>query len=754
METFQPTEGWTEQLRDEASVVLLEKESETDELGSFDILAYTGACVDRWWGDMVIDVDGIRHEKQTTLLLEHNDQKPLGVIMKHKKGSDGLRLSGHFLGSEASPEAHKLRLQCREQAPGKPGLKLKSSIGVRFVKYRFLEEEDEPVVVNGKTYKYSSKKDTLIVEKSHLFENSIIYVNPADIGTQAEIMRHGNGAQTMSDKISPATAALLSASGGETVPAPKPIVHFSELSDDGKRAAVQEARQEITKKSAEFKDAFPDKAPEWREQMLAEGKTVQDAKLVLFDQSEGERRKQASEKLVNDRIADRLAASSGRDGRGFDASRAERSEPARIEVGRMFSPSRQAEERLHKHPLAVEFFGHEALSVMTRSLNFEALEGIENAKLDNSEKAIVLHTATILEAAKLLWDSTPQAKREKAERFAGVGHSGVDLSVITVKGFIDSYHDSMMKEQAWGVEICFPADSNQQSEVLRWLAYFPQLQVFNDYPEENPILAYQISWTSEWYDASVYFDVQDYELQKFGKIDKLMGNSGAVHARHWNKLVANELEANRTGYDGKTLFHASHAMGGRAPTAQSNDLSAANGNGYCAIPDLGNITESQINAALFNAAAVPLNYFAANGEPLNEETSREVVVIAPHKFGTICEAGVFAKRLDGNPGGAGGSRDNPIAVSSEKTGDKWRVVKTARLASQTGHTTDNYVYIAILGNDRKPVIKAEPSALKMFFSGPGTEIHRLKNQYGFWGRTLRTTCPGAWSSIVRVKLGV
>jgi hypothetical protein len=742
-EIFVPQPGHAELLEDVSSEIAILTEDEKDELGSFDILAYSGACVERWWGDMVIDVSGVKHEKQTTLLLEHNDMEPIGVITRHKKGAEGLRLQGHFLSKEASPAAHKLRLQCREQAPGKPGLKLKSSVGVRFLEYRFLEKGDEPVEVNGKRYKYDEHKDTLVVEKCHLFENSVIYVNPADLGTHAVVM-HGSGARNM---------GLENEDAKPTAPEGAKIISLASLAGGDRAALIAEAAGVLKQRDADFRKEFADMPEEWLREQIGSAKSLESVQLEHRAVLVADKKKATDEATMRNRVADHLSVLSGRDGVGFDVEGAERREAAgEVTLDGEYSDAmREAERRLHAHPFAVKFFGRDALERMVRAVKYE----IVPARLRDGSRSLDVADVQIRRLAEQLWSSMPREQRAHLEKLAGGGHAGIDLAVITVKGFIDSYHEAMMKEAAWGVELMFTADSNQQSEILRWLAYWPQLQVFNEKPEEALLTAYQITWTAEWYDATVPFDIQDFYLQKFDKINKAVGQSGAVHQRHWNKLAATQIEAGATttGYDSSNFFATSHALGGKAPATQSNDLSVANGQAFCGVPDLNNVTPSQMNTVLLNAAGYLNGYFAANGEPLNEERDRKIMVLAPVKYGPICKAAVYSDRLDGSQGGAGGSRVNPIQVDARQRGDTWEVVDTARLASASGHTADNYVYMFLVGNDRKPLIRAEPIPLQMFYAGPGSEMHRLKNQIGFWARTMRTVTVGAWSSALRIAVG-
>lgn len=767
MELFSPTAGHVERFLDDDSAVdmrLSAKKGDTEEAdpdeGTFSIRAYSGKAVERWWGKMVLNLAGMSREKQTTQLLEHMDMRPVGVSTRHEIDEKlGLMLYGHMLDDESCPDAAMLRKQCGKQKHGRPGLKLKSSIGSRFEKYRFLAK-DEEAMINGRKFKFSEEYDTLVVDEWHLFENSFIYVNPADLATSATIMHNNSGAPPMSQKVNDsATGAVLAGNLAVAATTPPPsntpagatIVQFADLTPEGKKAALTEAKAEIERETLAFAKAFPDK-PEFAAKMRTEGKTVDQAKLIAWDDSEAARLKAESEKKDRTEVLAGFSQTHGRDGQGFNPDTAERRLAATdFQDGPRSIYVRQAEGMLHRYRGAVAVFGHEALSVMIGALSGEA----RRIKLQGGGDGPQMPESSIRAAAEALIQNMPSHARADLERLAGAGgHSAMDLGQITVKGFLDSFHNSMEAESTWGNEIMYRLESNQESEVVKWLGYHPQLQPFDAKAEEQTVPVYALPFTNIWFDVTIPLDVLDFHLQKFGKINQLMGQQGAVIARHWNLLAAQQLEQNKTCYTKVNLFSNAHVLGGKAPALQTNDLSAANGQGFCAIPDLNNITPSQANALLMNAVPYLGAWIAANGDPMNEEENYKILVLSPRKWGKVFRSAVFSDRLDGSPNGAGGSRDNPIKVTSQKTGETWDVKDTTRLSTPGGtYAANNFIYIAMLGNDRKPLVSAEPVGLTTFFDGPGSESHRKTNKYRMWGRVFRCAAPGAPSSIIRVKLG-
>ena len=104
----------------QAPVQLL-KEPEADTLTGFDIDAYTGAVVERWWGRLVVAVDGIQASQQLPVFRDHDPGKIVGYSTA--TSNDGtFRVSGRF--SDATEPAREVKALAAE------GFPWQASIGV------------------------------------------------------------------------------------------------------------------------------------------------------------------------------------------------------------------------------------------------------------------------------------------------------------------------------------------------------------------------------------------------------------------------------------------------------------------------------------------------------------------------------------------------------------------------------------------------------------------------------------------------
>lgn len=110
-----------EKLRFDAPVKLL-KGSDA-ELSGFEILAYTGAEVERWWGRLAIDLDGIRAAQQMPIFRDHDPGKIVGYSTESRAADGGFSVRGVFSGAaEAAAEVRALAAE---------GFPWQASIGVQ-----------------------------------------------------------------------------------------------------------------------------------------------------------------------------------------------------------------------------------------------------------------------------------------------------------------------------------------------------------------------------------------------------------------------------------------------------------------------------------------------------------------------------------------------------------------------------------------------------------------------------------------------
>lgn len=140
-----------------APVELLKKDGAGDK---FKIEAYTGEAVERWWGLLAIDIDGITAKKKIPILMNHNTREIVGFSTDtYKNGS--FFVSGQYSGvTKSAKEAKELAAE---------GFPWQASIGVRPLKILSLEKGATDSV-NGKTVTGPAE----IWLESEVFETSFV----------------------------------------------------------------------------------------------------------------------------------------------------------------------------------------------------------------------------------------------------------------------------------------------------------------------------------------------------------------------------------------------------------------------------------------------------------------------------------------------------------------------------------------------------------------------------------------------------
>ena len=138
--------------------------------GEFDITAYTGAVVDRWYGKLAIAVDGIQAKAKMPIFREHAREVVVGYSLSHRIEDGAFHVYGKF--STVTDAAREV------QALAGEGFPWQASIGVRPLKILSLEE-GVSTEVNGQDLAGPAE----VWLESEVFETSFVALG-ADDNTQ------------------------------------------------------------------------------------------------------------------------------------------------------------------------------------------------------------------------------------------------------------------------------------------------------------------------------------------------------------------------------------------------------------------------------------------------------------------------------------------------------------------------------------------------------------------------------------------
>lgn len=216
--------------------------------GRFDLVAYTGAIVKRWYGRAVFDLAGMEiPEENLAILREHDVTKVVGHADAIQI-TDQVRMSGVVYDQGEGAEVRR---------SSKQGFPWKASVGLDISAWEEVEP-DETAEVNGQTV----TGPISIARKSRLFETSFV-VKPADRGTSGEVMSQQQEGDVPSNKT---TEELMAG----------PV--FQERLAAAKAEGSKAARAEL----AEFLAGFPGRVG-WAAQKFAEGLSAVETKAALAD---------------------------------------------------------------------------------------------------------------------------------------------------------------------------------------------------------------------------------------------------------------------------------------------------------------------------------------------------------------------------------------------------------------------------------------------------------------------------------------
>jgi hypothetical protein len=690
----------------------------------FKAVAYTGKDVGRFWGRMIINSSGLKRDEKMGMLLEHDDRSPVAVCESHDvdKKTGLVTLEGYFLSDKASEDAAKVIARADEGWPWK------MSVGVRFLKHHDLEEGAEETV-NGR----KCAGPMTIIDEAQLFETSFIHVSPADWDTEAAVMRAKAQERSMGDENQATTPA-----------APTPILKLSAISADERKELKSELKAEQKKAREAMRAAIPGNGATvkaFRSRALRAGLSPLEAKAQWAD----ELTKQLKDKKDKLRAIKSIQSDKIGEGVSFSELEVVHADPK----GAIMKLEDRVALALEDDSIGGLWDEHSRKALLgalkPRFRVPELLNGQKN--LRHLDKAIEVMARDLYNVAKERKDTrfmSPTAREMVGVYLAlerlGVGKSGPDLARVVVKGFIGSFYQSYEEEytSAWAQKLTFQVPSDQEAELVRWLAAPPQLQEWKGPRIAKDLPIYSQILQNLLYEATLDVDKFDWKNQKFGLITKSFGEMGAVASQHWDLIVSlNLIEANPVGYDSKNFFSTTHTLGGDSGT-MVNDLTVAGGFGSLQVADPANPTQLEAAKILLQCVPQLRTFKWANGLPING-TARKFLVMVPSVNPAFEGAFLAATRNERLDLGA----TNPLFA----TGHNFEVVPNPYL------TSSQYVYIFRLDTSRSPFLRAEPGPIEMQWMGEGTTYAFENHKYAMGLESTRGIAPGAWESALRLKIG-
>lgn len=720
-------QGHEEKFRDDGS----EAEVLKSEGGPrrFRCTAYTGKDVSRVFGRMVINVAGIKVPQRMGMLLEHDDLSGVAVCDDATMVGGRLKLEGYFLDDVASEGRASALIAKADQ-----GWPLKMSVGIRFTKHSFYEEGVE-FEANGRKL----RGPMVCVDECDLFETSFIHVNPADLDTEASIMRAKAQEQQRMAETEAANEATVEKLGGQT---------RDEILAEGERRAMQKLESERSYEAA-LLQAFPGKgemAKARRDEARSKGFTIEQVQAAGLTRMRNrlakfETRERDSKKAIEELAARHKTATSP----GADPERLEVIQD-RSEIVMASKIDERVCAELRALPRMQDVLGgnpggvtaEALLAAWFKSQGKRATRDGRPILTDLRSSGGKVSPETLASLKKMSQDVLDGIEAQRLD----VGSSGPDYSRVVVNGFQGQFYQSYEEEMSknWFSELSFQIPSDQQAEIVRWLGAPPMIQEWSGPRIAKSIPIYQQLIQAVKFEGTLHVDRFDWDHQKFDLIAKSFGLFGAVASQHWDIRGTRLLEANPTAYDNVAMFSATHTLGGDSGTIV-NDYSATGTGATKGIAPSLNVNNpampTQLEWANIILQLTPKfrTFKWANGITMHGTARQWGIMVHPDLEGNL-QAAISSERLD-----LGAS--NPLYAQRSQ----YKVMVNPYLTDAT------IGFIFRLDTQNKAFLRAEPDPLEMSWQGPGSHTAFHEDKYTMGLRCVRAIAPGAFESAMRFILG-
>lgn len=541
----------------------------------WNMVANSGAIMGRWWGRMVLDLDGAKYKQKLALLMDHWTDRRLGYSTKIARTSRGLEASGKLLDNELATQVLK------ESAEGFPFEASLMAVPTRIQEI----DEGEEATVNGQTL-----TGPMTIFREWTLRELTLTVLGADANTQTEAFADvGEIEVEMTTKLknapasepektppvavqpaAPAPETLATAAAAAPAPAPAPAPNPTEV--ERKRAAAILAAadpcqtalaQELVTSGAELADAL--------QKLNADLKTRLGAAQVKL--------RAGTEPMG-------AGNTSGHDGTGAQG---------------LGDADQDPEKAWKCYPQLREEFRMHGESETDAKARFEAERRFAAKYLPGGDKLVVAGP--------------------RGERFAAETH----LAPLTVRGIRgDFYLGLETREDSWVNDLATVYTTDQPQEDYPFLGMVPRLRKWEGPRAVNELNRGRLTIVNDDYEDTISIDGKDWRRDKSKQMSLRVQEMGDAAAELPLDLLSTILNTGHTtslAWDGVALF-GTHAWG---EASVDNDLGTGDGLAGGAAP-----TAAQMANNIFLAIMRLLSFKDDRGRPFNTRAKSFKVMIPPN----------------------------------------------------------------------------------------------------------------------------
>lgn len=552
-------------------------DGEMSRKGTFQMLVHTGKVVTRWWGNLVLDMDGAKYRQRLALLKDHMTSQPLGFSTKIERTQRGIEASGKLLSND----------QAREVASySRQGYPWQASMMAVPTKVERIEAGATSTVngreVLGPCHVFREwEMHELTLTTLGADDNTVTEAFAADGEIEVQIMTKKKSSAPASGNR--AATEPLSPQAGDP-----PVATLS----DG-------AAQERERSTTILRTADPSQQ-QLASELVENGTPLTEALQALATDMK-ERLQVAQQGLSV--AAEPLGSgnSGGADG-AHGAGGALSLEQLQSEL-----PDDAAERMQAMEGLAPALSQEWDTNTQLRQ-EFGNRKGAMLAYVQYGHRAV-----SFVDESKL--------KVKLSGSLKGLGHRNV------IGNYYQSYNDQLGK--LWHPNITTEFTTDQDHEIFKWLGTVANPTKFEGERKRTSLTDYGLTMVTEQFDLTVSAATNELRRDKTGQFMKRIREMGPKMASLKQRLVSQLLEANGVAYDGQPLYSASHEV--RKSGVQSNDIVHSTGGN----PD--EPTSEEFSKVMLAGVKELVGFKDEHGDPANEGAN-DFLVIGPTKYMNVAAA--------------------------------------------------------------------------------------------------------------------
>ena len=279
----------------------------------------------------------------------------------------------------------------------------------------------------------------------------------------------------------------------------------------------------------------------------------------------------------------------------------------------------------------------------------------------------------------------------------------------------------------WAPQIAFRVISDRETENYKWPGASGGLKEWKGNRKVVNPNKFEFTIRNKKFEDTMVLPLEDLRRDKTGFLRARVNEMGQKAAEHWQKLASLTIEANPVGYDGQTLYSATHDETGEN---QTNVLGATE------VPssNIANVllpTAEEMSAIILEIIGHQYTFVDDQKEPTNGSARSFMFMVRSAAYwGAIAQA-ISAQNLAGGQSNVLQAKMLELNLS---------VVLNPRLTA----SSDNKIRIFRTDGSVKSLILQDEEEMQTQLLGVGSDYEFDHDAHKFGVKATRETGPGEW----------